>query len=524
MAGGLAQVSDDSSDLSSGSSEVLELGEARLHIRAVKKATEVVLALYGGALTFCPELAAQTGSHPPAVAQDRSPNPPLDHGALAQSPGDSTPTSPVRPITSGPADDGPPKVRPLTLSAAIAQALKTQPTMRQAKAQTSAAEGRVEQARAGYLPQVTGTAAYQRTTGNFVVRPGSVPSNVSVATSYTLNPTYNYYTASLSASQLIYDFGQTSERWSAASSAVSASAASEEAIRLQTIMNVQSAFFQAWAQHALVGVAQETLADQVRHLEQVDASVKVGVQPEIALATARASVANAKLQVIAAQNAYEIAKDQLNAAIGVMRDTNYEVADEEAPQIDAEDGPVEPLVTRALESRPDITALERQRDAQTKTIRSLRGAYGPSLVASANGTEAGIHLSNMVPNWNIGVTLTWPILQGGLTNGQIREAEANLEVIDAQLASLRLQIRTQVDQARLAVRAAKSSIGAADEALANARLQLKLAEGRYSAGVGSIIELTDAQVAYTSARAQVVQAHFSLSNSRAQLVIALGIR
>jgi len=412
----------------------------------------------------------------------------------------------------------------LTLSAAMAQALKTQPTMRQAQAQTRAAQGRVEQARAGYLPQVTGTAAYQRTTGNFVVRPGSIPNNIATRTSYSLNPSYDYFNFSLAASQLIYDFGQTSERWSAASSVVTASVANEDAIRLQAIMNVQGAFYQAWAQRALIGVAQETLANQQRHLEQVQASVNVGVQPEIGLATARANLANAKVQVINAQNAYEMAKDQLNAAMGVMADTNYEVADEEAAQIDAEDGPIEPLVTRALERRPDIAALERQRDAQTKTIRSLRGAYGPSLVASANGTEAGVQLSNMVPNWNVGVTLTWPILQGGLTNGQVREAEANLEAIDAQLAALRLQIRTQVDQARLAVRAAKSSIGAADEALTNARLQLKLAEGRYSAGVGSIIELTDAQVAYTAARAQVVQAHFNLSNSRAQLIAALGIR
>jgi len=129
-----------------------------------------------------------------------------------------------------------------------------------------------------------------------------------------------------------------------------------------------------------------------------------------------------------------------------------------------------------------------------------------------------------VPNWNIGVILTWPILQGGLTNGQVREAEANLEVVDSQLASLRIQIRTQVDQARLAIRAAKASIGASDDALASARLQLKLAEGRYSAGVGSIIELADAQVGYTNARAQVVQAHFSLSNARAQLITALGLR
>ena len=459
------------------------------HISAVKTSAHVVLA--GGLILLgsCATALAQVGS---------------DGG-----------TSDARALAGA---------RQLTLSAAIAQALKTQPLLRQARAQTHAAEGRIEQSRAGYLPQVTGTAGYQRTTGNYVMRPGAIPSSSAVRTSYNLGNTYDFFNFSLTASQLIYDFGQTNGRWSAAESAVTASMATEDATRLQTVMNVEGAFYQAWAQRALVSVAEETLTNQQRHLVQIEASVKVGVRPDIDLAQARANVANARVQVINTQNAYETAKAQLNAAMGLMATTDYEVADEEAPAVAAEDGPIEPLVKQALATRPDVVAFERQHDAQNKTIRALRGGYGPSLVASATGTEQGVQLNTLVPNWNVGVTLTWPILQGGLTNGQLSEAQANLEVIEAQLAALRLQIRTQVDQARLAVRAAKASIGAANEALTSAQLQLKLAEGRYSAGVGSVIELADAQVAYTNSRAQVVQAHYNLSNSRAQLVTALGLK
>lgn len=452
-------------------------------------------------------------------------SPPMDEprGSVPQ---DTSTKNTASAGSSGVTDQPVPAARRLTLASAIAQTLKTQPSLLQARAQTHAAEGRVEQARAGYLPQVTGTAVYQRTTGNFISRPGAIPSvsgtgitTRSTSPSFT---TYDFFNFSLTASQLIYDFGQTSGRWSAAESAVDASHASESAVRLQSVVNVQSAFFQAWAARALVGVARDTLANQARHLAQVDASVKVGVQTEIALATARANLANARVQLINAQNAYEMAKTQLNAAMGSMGDTDYEVADEEAPWVVAEDGPLAPLVRHALEARPEVAALERQREAQSKTIRALRGAYGPSLVASTAGSEQGTQLNHLVPNWNIGVTLTWPMFQGGLTRGQLREAQGNLESIDAQLAALRLQIRTQVDQARLAVRAAKASIGSADEALTNAGQQLKLAEGRFSAGVGSIIELSDAQVAYTNARAQLVQAHFNLSLSRAQLLAALG--
>ncbi len=85
-------------------------------------------------------------------------------------------------------------------------------------------------------------------------------------------------------------------------------------------------------------------------------------------------------------------------------------------------------------------------------------------------------------------------------------------------------MRFDVDQAQLMVRADKIAIDAARDALTNAREQLRLAEGRYSAGVGSIIELGDAQVALQNAGAQLVTAQFNLSTARAQLLTALGKR
>ena len=85
-----------------------------------------------------------------------------------------------------------------------------------------------------------------------------------------------------------------------------------------------------------------------------------------------------------------------------------------------------------------------------------------------------------------------------------------------------MQIRLDVEQARLAGRTAKVSISATEEAVVNAREQLRLAEASYSQGVGNIIQLGDAQVAETSAAAQRVQADFNLAIARAQLLLALG--
>lgn len=141
--------------------------------------------------------------------------------------------------------------------------------------------------------------------------------------------------------------------------------------------------------------------------------------------------------------------------------------------------------------------------------------------ALANISEVGVAANSLAPNWYVGLGLTWNILQG-LTRGQVREAKGTLENLAGQEQALRLQVQVDVEQGRLGVQAAKATISAADEAVLNARSQLTLAEKRYEHGLGNAVELSDAQVAYTTAEAQVVQSKFNLATARAQLLAALG--
>jgi outer membrane protein len=104
----------------------------------------------------------------------------------------------------------------------------------------------------------------------------------------------------------------------------------------------------------------------------------------------------------------------------------------------------------------------------------------------------------------------------------VYEAEQNLKSAAAALTVEQLQVRFDVDQAQATIIGNRESVVAAQDALVNAKEQLRLAEGRYQAGIGNIIELSDAQVAATSAAAQLVLAQFNLSAARARLVAALG--
>ena len=421
-----------------------------------------------------------------------------------------------------------PSERTLRLSDAVDAAVKNHPVLQQARAQTSAAEGRLTQARAPFFPQVTATASYQR------VRSASLGGRASTTTTGvggtpSAVPTtdasgVNIYTFGGNATQLLWDFGTTYNRTRAASRNIDAFQASEKVASQNVVVDVRRSYFMARAQKALIAVAQESLTNLQRHLEQIQGFVAVGTRPDIDLAQARTDVANGRLALIDAQNAYDVAKAQLSRAMGLADDAPFDVADDALPPIDGEDLPPERLLVRAVASRPELASLEKQREAFELTAKAFRGQYWPTLSASAGASETGTALGDLGPAWNVGVSLAWPFFQGGLTHGQVREAEGNADLARAQGETEKVQIRLDVQQAQLGIRAAKASQVAAAEVVTNARERLRLAEGRYSSGVGSIIELGDAQLALTTASSQVVQADFRLSSARADLLAALGQR
>lgn len=424
--------------------------------------------------------------------------------------------APAAPPSTGAAP--PPRV--LTLEEALRTAREHQPQLLQARAQTVAASARADQARAPLLPQVSGTASYQRTTENFAARPGLIP-NFNLRPSSSWN-TVNYWELSATATQLIWDFGQTSDRWHATQATAEAQKQTERSTYLSILLSARTAFFAARAAKDQLQVARDTLANQRVHLQQIQGFVSAGTRPDIDLAQARTDVANSEVQLVNADNGYATARVQLNQAMGIEGPADYDVADEPAPVVEGEGLPLDPLLEEALRNRPEMAALEQQLRAQQLTLGSVQGSYLPALGVGTGVTDAGSALDGLVWNWSATATLTWNLFQGGLTRAQENEANANIAAAQAAWVNERQQVRLEVDEARLSVRASRVAVGAAAEALTNARERLRLAEGRYQTGVGNSIELSDAQLAVAQAGFQRVQADYNLATSRSQLLRALG--
>jgi outer membrane protein len=436
--------------------------------------------------------------------------------AFAQPPG-STPPAQKPPAPPAGAPPAPAPARVLTLEDALKIGLARQPQLVQARATTDAARARVDQALAPLLPQITGNAFYERYTTSTGAAGGAAAIGLGRTTG-----AQDLYSVGISGRQLIYDFSQTSDRWRASKAVAAGQLESEHSTAQTVALGIRSTYFNAVAAKALVGVARETLDNERQHLDQIKGFVDVGTRPAIDLVTERATYANAQVRLIQSENTYATSRVQVEQAIGVTDLGPWEVAEEALPPVQGEDAAPQVLLDEAIKARPDILSLERQLDAQKLTVSSLQGGYGPSLGLSGGYSETGPRTSDLVANWNAQVTLTWNLFQGGLTRGQVREANANVTALSAQIEQLRQQVRLDVEQARLGVMAGIASLGAAKDASQAARERLGLAEGRYRTGVGSVIELSDAQLALTSALGQQVQSEFQLAVARSQLLRALG--
>ena len=408
----------------------------------------------------------------------------------------------------------------LSLDEALRIGSLHQPQLRQAQALTAAADARVDEARAPLLPQISANLAYTRSTANFVPQPGS-GTNAALGTSWD---TANFFRNGISASQLIWDFNQTWQRRNAARASADAQADTALATELATGLAIRSSFYTARAARDSVSVAREALANQNKHLEQIQAFTEVGTRPEIDLLQARVDEANTEVQLINAENDYATARALLNQAMGVEAPATYEVLGRPTEPLPGEAGALDSLVDEAIRGRPDLAALAAQLRAQNLTNKATTARYYPALGAATAFTYNGPDPGRLVWNWSGGLTLSWAILEGGLVRATEREGAAQADAVRAQIDILRQQVRVDVDAARLAIAAGKAALSAAERSVANARARLDLAEVRYRTGVGNGIELSDAQLAATNAEFLRLQATLKLDTARAQLARALGRR
>jgi outer membrane protein len=460
----------------------------------------------GGAQTPAPATPAPPASTPPAATP----------AAPAMTPRAPLPAPPgIRPFATPQELVG----RELALEEAVNIGLENAPIIVARIGDYVAAQQRVSQALAPLLPQLTGSGSYGRQ--RFI-------NTISGA-----DNTSDFGSASVTASQLLFDFGRT---WAAKDVAKSSAEALKEILEAQKLdiaQLVKTQYFTLLLSKRLVQVNLAALDRAEVNLRSAKGFFQVGTQPKSFVTRAEVDVANGRVNVIRAQNAVNLARVALNTAMGIAVNAPTEVKDLLAYQEFPTNRDL--LVSEALRNRPEYRQVKAQADGALASVRQTFRDFFPNLFGS--GTYGVVGVTGVPPassrtsgfidsgnQWNVGLTLSWSIFDGGARIARYKEAKANVEAAQARVRDTELQIWQNVEQSYLNLGEAEERIGAAQKAVESAEENYQLARGRFDAGVANIIELTDAQLALTQAQSDEAQALSDYRIAIARLERALGRR
>ncbi len=399
----------------------------------------------------------------------------------------------------------------LTLNQCIDTALRNNPTIRASRYGVDVSQSRVGEARSNYYPQLSASAAYTR------VSPVSGPTVTSVSSG-----DYNQYTGGVSLNQNIIDFGKTSQQVNISKYNLESSRSDLNTTENTIILSVKQAYYGVLQARRNRDVAADVLKQFQLHLDQAKGFYDVGTKARIDVIKAEVDLSNAKLSLINAENALKIAWVTLSNVMGATDAPESAIEDNLSFQhyaITQEDA-----MARAFENRSDLKSIVAKRQAAETNIGLARSGYYPVLSGFANYNWMGETTSALDHSWNAGVLLTVPLFSGFLTVHQAAEAKSNLYILKANEDSLRQQILLDVRQAYLNLLAAEASIATAELAAAQAKENLDLANGRYAAGVGSPIEVSDAFATYVTAQANYTSALSNYKIAQAAIEKAMGMR
>ena len=391
--------------------------------------------------------------------------------------------------------------QPLTLDQAHAIALKNHPGIAAANYLALAADEVVKQARSGLLPQVNlYGSVVQAEAANTRIMAGGL-NNPSV---------YNRAAYGAGVSQLITDFGRTSNYVASSKLQASAEGHNAETTREQVLLEVDRSFFSVLQAQALENVARQTVDTRQLLLDRVSILAANKLKSELDVSFARVALEDGKLLLQKSQNDFDSALASLSTAMGYREQQNFILVESANAPIGSEND-VAPLIDQALRDRPELASFRDERDAALRLARSLRDARLPTISAVIAAGDAPSHDARLPNDYSAGgIQVSVPLFAGGLYRGRQREAELRAKSAAETLRALQDDVTRDVRIAWLNLNNSRQKQRTTQQLSRYAATAYHLAEARYKAGSSSIVELSQAQLELTSAQIAATGARYDV--------------
>ncbi len=402
---------------------------------------------------------------------------------------------------------------PAAISLAQAQdiAVRNHPRIASAALSAQAGEFVVKEIRSAYFPTLSGNVTGVGSEHNSVLSAGAV----------TTSSIYNRAATGVVANQLLSDFGRTASLEQSAKLRNASLSQNVTDTRAQVLIEVQQAYYQALASESVLKVAQATLDLRRLTLRQVSALAQSALRSTLDVSFAQVNVSQAELDVFRAENHAKASHARLSAAIGYDRDQPFSLTDVVLPPALSPD--VDALIQQAIRERPDLAALQLNRDALDRYADAEKRLRNPTLNAAAVAGVAPVRDDRLPEAYSAaGLNLNIPVLNGGLFKARREEAESRASAASKDVQALSVQIARDVRVAWLNANDSFQRLDVTARLVAQANEALRLAQARYDNALGSIVELNQAQLNQTSAEIAAASAKYEYLSRRAELNFAMG--
>jgi len=401
----------------------------------------------------------------------------------------------------------------LTIPEAEAIALRNNPQITVGKLKALVAAQVVREARSALMPMANLSLTAVDS------RPGS-----RIAAGYLNNPViYPRAAAGVAVSQLVTDFGRTTNLLSSSLLFAKAEDENAAATRAQVLLAVDQGFYNVLEAKALEKVADQTVESRSVLVEKIQALTNAKLKSDLDLSFSKVEFARAKLLQLQARNDYEAARAGLSALLGYSDEQDFEpVEDSQTMNPPAEDAA--PLIQQALQQRPEVIALQYSVDSAAKFGHAEHDLVRPTVSALGAVGLAPVRDPH-IDNWYgaVGVNVNIPIFNGFLYNARAKAADLVTEADRQKLRDLRNTIARDVRTTWQETRHAYERLDVTRQFREQADQAMDLAQARYSLGLGSIVEYTQAELQKTEAEIADTEAGYRYRVSQLELAYTVGV-
>jgi len=403
----------------------------------------------------------------------------------------------------------------MTLEESVRTALDNNYTIKQQEAEYDSAVWARHQARRSFGPTVNWQSTATKMGGKYYED--------------RLNLSRNYGNT-LSLTMPIYTGGQLEGAIKAADLAMNANELGLELCKQQVKAATMSAYYQALQAKNQIKVAQDSVNTLTEHLKNVNAQYTVGTVAKSDVLGTQVQMANAEQNLINANNSYDVAIASLNNVMGLPTDTELNLTD--SLDYNVYEIPLEECTAYARSNRPDVLMADYQVAIAEAGVQQAKAGYMPKVSAQASKSWAGDspfgsdetdQRYGQNNNWTAGVVLSWDIWDNNVTQSKVNQSKAAVAKAEAAAENTRQSGDLEVRTAYLNLKAAEKSINTTQVAVDKAQEDYKIAQVRYAAGVGTNLDVMDAEEKLAQAQTNYYTALYNYNSSKAALDKAMGI-